>query len=384
MTQTLGAKARTVLARHDERPSIPRAEAWGDPPGPEPVPPELAQLLAEAAPYRAGPVRPWTRTLLRASLWAMVAAGAVGGVVGLSSLGDDPPVVRQAAEDVSVPAPVGGMAELAVEEWLTTTEADAWRLEPLFVEPPALPPARATDGRQLLWSRTVAGEQVTDGYWSVTVRVDLVDVDRVGDEAPADEAPSDGAPGDEAPGDEAPSDGASGDEAPAEGFRTWYVEVGIVGQENGALAALRTPAVMPPPAGLEDGWSSHDEDAVEARTDDALWTTVEDFLRARLAGQGDPDRYVASGVELPAADPALFTELELTELTSLDLGRGALRAQAEIEAVTPDGATQTAAYEVVLQWRGDRLEVLEMWGAPSLAGRPSAPDEAGAENESSS
>lgn len=356
----------------DSLPS-PSVGARKDPGSDDGAPPEgelddtVASLLANASPYPARPVRPLTRLALRLGLWGAVVLGALGGVVGLLFSGgggsSDPEVVPSTQ---GVPAPVGGMAELVVEEWVLATTEDPARVEALFVESPALPSADDTGGREVLGARAVAGEQVDDGYWAVTVAVDLVD--GIG----LEEASTGGADGEA--DDEAGGDGDDAEEAEPDSV-TWYVEVGIVGEEDGALAALRTPAIVPPVAEVAEGWSSRAEEVLEPRVEDLETTTLEDFLRTILVGEGDPTRYVATGVEIAPVDPPPFVDLEITSLTVEERSETVIRAQVYVDATTAAGASQFAAYEVVAEWRGDRLEVLELWGAASLAGRPTDPAE---------
>jgi hypothetical protein len=397
--------------------------------------------LAERSPYPVRPVHPTVSVVLRVGLWAAVSVGATGGVVGLLGVGRGDGEAEGSApvEDPAlVPGQVAGMAELVVGEWLVATEDAEAQIEPLFVEAPTLPSEAAVGDRLVERVTAVGGERVSDGYWAVTVAVDLLDVTPEGvepaptegaastDEAPTDEVPTDEVPAEETPTGEVPIDGASADEALADGAGTgelppgddsglaeslapaeggfpgsgspagdaavagedsvrdgegsgstpdahrtrWFVEVGIVGEPGGSLVALRTPAVVPMASEVAEGWSSRAEEAVEVGPDDPETRTIEDFLRTVLVGRGDPTRYVAEGVEIAAADPLPFSGLQVQSLTVEDLGRRVIRAQAYVEATTQAGATQFAAYEVVAKWRGGRLEVLELWGAASLAERP--------------
>jgi hypothetical protein len=308
--------------------------------------------------YAAQPVRPWMLVASRVGLWGAVVAGALGGVAGcLGASGDDAePVAAAAGPDPAlVPAQVAGVAEGVVEQWLLAEQGDEGRIARLFVEPPDLP--QRLDGREVRQVRTVAGQLVQPGYWAVTVAADLA---RPGEE-PADE-PVEGAPPDE----DEPED------EPEPELFTWYVEVGIVGDPRSGLAALRTPAIMPGPPGVAPGWSSNAQRWESPDEEDELARTVEGFLDALLAGEGDPQAYLAPEVEMAAVEPAPLEQVLLDELAVDELDDGRLRVQARITGVTADEQEQALAYELVIQW-DDRYEVVQLWGASTLAGRPPEP-----------
>ena len=182
-------------------------------------------------PYAVRPVRPVTQLAARVGLWLAVGLGAIGGIAGLLR-----PVPRAATEDVvdatldavnldmglGVPAPVAGTAERAVEAWLEASdEEEKDDLRRLFVERPVLDNVD-TSRITVLELQTVAGERLyRDGYWTVTVAVDLFETTTSGETLPQ---------------------------------TTWYVEVGIVGDVSDGLKALTTPAVVPAPLGVPDRW----------------------------------------------------------------------------------------------------------------------------------
>jgi hypothetical protein len=305
--------------------------------------------------YVADPVRPWMLVASRIGLWGAVCLGALGGLAGFLSGGDgeaEAAAPEAAPDPAVVPAQVASMAELVVEEWLTAERADEDRLVGLFVEPPELP--ERLDGRDIERVRTVAGQLVQPGYWSVTAAVDLVQ--------DIEDPPPDAATGDAATGDE---------DGPEQ--LTWFVEVGIVGDPTTALAALRTPAIMPAPPSVEDGWSSTTQRWESPDGEDELAQTVDGFLNALLAGEGDPGRYLASGVEIAPVDPAPLDAVFVNELAVEELEDGRLRVQARVTGVVTEGQEQPLAYELVARWSDDRYEVLQLWGSSTLAGQP-APD----------
>jgi hypothetical protein len=308
--------------------------------------------------YAAQPVRPWMLVASRVGLWGAVVVGALGGMAGClgGTGGDAEPVAASDGPDPAVvPAQVAGVAEDVVEEWLLAERGDEGRLAGLFVESPELP--TRLGGREVRQVRTVAGQLVQPGYWSVTVVADLA---RPVEPAEPAEDPVEGSPDPE-----------------PEPF-TWYVEVGIVGDPRSGLAALRTPAIMPGPPAVAEGWSSNAQRWESPDEDDELARTVEGFLDALLAGEGDPQRYLAPGVEMAAVDPPPLEAVVLDELAVDELDDGRLRVQARVTGLTAGEEEQPLAYELVIRW-GERYEVLQLWGSSTLAGQPppTTPDAAG-------
>jgi hypothetical protein len=297
--------------------------------------------------YFTRPYRPLAQLAVRVGLWMAVGIGCLGGLAALLVLPHRQAerVVVGAANDqaqgAEVPAPVAGTAELAVDEWLTATEDDRDRLDDLFVEPVALRPADA-DGGQVSVQRltTVAGHAIQDGYWVVTVRAELAE--RVDDAAPS--------------------------------AANWFVEVGVVGDVSGGLAALSTPSVMPAPPRIAAGWQSSRPALHRPSDGDPIVATVEGFLDALLAGQGDPSRYVATGTVIPAASPPPFVDVAIEQIAVEEQDDGDMQVWVDVRATSPAGRDQPASYQLVLAPRADRWEIAVLWGAPSIGRAPSAGD----------
>jgi len=305
--------------------------------------------------YAVRPVRPVAQLAARVGLWTAVGFGCLGGVVGL--VGPAPeeaaPVADQGLDEALVPAPVAGIAELVVAEWLTVTSTDVERLDGLFVERPSL--VTTTRGDLAVEQvTTVAGRRQDEGYWSVTVAAEVV-------ETPETEVPPEG--------EDAGVPDPTGDE-PEPVQSTWFVQVGIVGDVSGGLAALTTPSVMPSLPEVSTDWKPSAGRAMSPSTGDPVATTVEGFLDALLANGGDPGRYIAPGRTVSAADPAPFTDLELVEITVDDLGNGESRVLARILGTTPGGTGLHFSYELILVERDGRWEVGRYSGAPTLLVAP--------------
>jgi hypothetical protein len=177
------------------------------------------------------------------------------------------------------------------------------------------------------------------------------------------------APEGTADGDDAADAGASPDEVePVES--TWFVQVGIVGDVSGGLAALTTPSVMPTIPEVSTDWRPSGGRAVRPSEGDPVATTVAGFLDALLANGGDPARYIAPGRTVEAADPAPFTELELVEITVEQLADGESRVLANVLGTTPGGTGLHFSYELILVERDGRLEVSRFSGAPTVLVAP--------------
>lgn len=317
---------------------------WGGAQPPPAVEAEAELVALDLPPerYAARPVRPIVQLAARVGLWTAVGFGCLGGVLGMvrPPTQDVRAIVEQSGEDATLPAPVAGTAELIVQEWLTATDGDAERLDHLFIRPPSLVSATSGD---LSVSRvvTVAGERRDEGYWAVTVAADVTETVAV--------------------------DPDTGEAETAESV--WYVELAIVGDVAGGLAALTTPAVVPAPPEARTGWRPSTRRPTTAG-DEPLATTVEGFLGALLAGGGDPSRYLAPGREVAAISPAPFETVELLEMAVDDLGDGELRALATVAATTPGGTSTHLGYELVLVERSDRWEVTRFAGAPTILVAP--------------
>jgi hypothetical protein len=329
--------------------------------------------------YDARPARPLAQFAMRAALWTAVAVGCLGGVVGLvrePGGGDGGPVTVTPSIS-SIPGPVADTAKLVVGEWLTATgddEQDAALLA-MFVDPPTL---RGTSGLVSVDRLTaVAGQRMTDGYWSVTVAAQVTETVPVEGSGTTPTGADDAAAGDTtlvAPAADQ-GDGAAdapGDETQAAEIRTatWYLQVGIVGDVTSGLSALTAPAVVPPPPPAPDGWRSTTESFEAATADDPVAKAVGGFLNALLAGDGDPSRYQAAGHEMKAADPAPFTGIELLEMSVLPLEQGKLRVIAWVAGTSQGGARRYYSYELMLAERVDRWEITGFSGAPTLVVQP--------------
>ncbi len=303
------------------------------------------------APYRTQPSRPGTQLIARVALWAAVALGCVGGCVGLARPSADPaPAAAPATISADVPAPVAGTAERVVSAWLSATNEEQVDIGALFVGDVHLTP-RGLDPLIVESVTTVAGREISAGYWSVTVAADVRETPD-----PVDETAVDGADG----GVSSPPTTED-----ADGVTTWYVEVGIVGDVETGLAALTTPGVLPAAPRAPEGWRREDAGLTLAQEDEQ-WATVDGFLRALLTGEGDPARYMAPGRSIATATQPPFVAVEVQVMTMAgnpEDGRVEIWVEADVE--TPGGVRRLVAYAIDMAERQDRWEVVAVSGVPT-------------------
>lgn len=254
----------------------------------------------------------------RLLVWVFVVLGASGGVLALLR-----PAPRRlaplASRNAEAPARVAGFAELAVRRWLNGSAGDA---PPDVVN---VASARGADSRPVVLATSeVAALLVTDGYWAVTVGVEVAQADRE-------------------PG-------------------VWFVEIGVVDTPQGLLAA-GAPAVVPSPLRTGSASPAGRAFAVPA-PGDPIATTAQAFLDALLAGRGDLSRYLAPGTRMTPVTPS-FDSVVVQRLA--EVATTAQRRTLRVDALaTTAGAGLDLGYELTLELRAGRWEVRRMSGAPTL------------------
>lgn len=287
-------------------------------------------------PQRLIPARPQAQVAARIGLWSLVALGAIGGLVGL---------LRPAAEPTggttgdsgpaTVPAEMSGYAELAVTTWVEASgDEDDAAVESMFASNPST--AAGDSGRRRVGAtHTVGARPVGDGddYWAVTVaaRVDEMGGDRRWRSA-----------------------------------GTWYVEIGVV-REDGALVAVGEPALVPAPAKPADEPRPEGGGlGVPSGDDEEMATTVEGFLSALVAGDGDVSRYLAPDVDIAPVTPAPFEQVALQRWSVTELSDTEVRIRLTARGTSARGVPRTVSYELGLKERAGRWEVTSLSGAPTL------------------
>ena len=315
--------------------------------------------------------------VVRTGLWVALALGCVGGAVALlrPAGGSETPAADPAAAGWIVPAPAAGVAEKTVERWLKATDEQRDELVGMFVEPPISAQDADTDGLggtglDVRRVTTVAGKRLQDGYWSVTVAVDLMVA--TGTDATDGGATEAGTTDTTAPTDQSttttdPVTGAPAVEGDtAHESVTWFFELGIVAVDDDRYLALAAPSLVPAPSTGTAAWTvSGDRAAPEPG--DPMADLVQKFLAALLAGGGDPAPYLAPGAEVPDAQGTPpFADLSVVELATKDLGDGQTWVLAHVVATTPEGAHLPLTYDLVVVERVDRWEVVKLSGVPTL------------------
>lgn len=272
------------------------------------------------------PATRWRSWAITAGLWAFVSIGAVGGVVGLTRPQANAATDRLGSEpsDVVPPPEIIGMAEWAVRISVPAAEVQSIGAD---VAAPAERPRSSGGNVRVVSATAVSAHPVGDGYWAITVAAEI-------------------------------------ELGPGQVVR-WYLEVGVIDDPSGSFVAT-DPALVPAPSAPEH----QVEPAGTLRTpdpSDPSVATVASFLRALLSGDPAVSRWTAPDVSIgPAVAPDTFVDVRVSRAAIAEVDAGTRRVRVEIVATTAMKATVALAYEVTLASRGDRWEVTEMSGAPTL------------------
>jgi hypothetical protein len=285
-------------------------------------------------PQRTIPTRPNAQIAARVGLWFLVALGAFGGCVGLLRPSSPAPTgtAADAAADV-VPADTAGFAQLAVTTWVQASgEEDEDALDELFAVNPSTNGSDAGRRRVSGSTYVVGARLVDDGYWAVTVATPV-------QEMVAERWESGG---------------------------TWYLEVGIAETTEGLIAVTEPALVSAPAEPEEPPRPAGGGLGVPSVDDEDMATTVEGFLNALVAGDGDVSRYLAPDIVITPVTPAPFAEISLQRWGLTQLSEGRVRARVEARAQSANGVPRTVSYELGLAERAGRWEVTSLSGAPAL------------------
>ena len=127
--------------------------------------PSMAAPSASTARWAKAPLSPWRLAPL--VLWALVLAGAAGGVLALGRDGGASASATTPGQTVSSAGPAG-WAQLYVRAFLAAGEANEGQLEAFFPSAPPLLDVRA-DSLRAAWTLTMGATPVAPGYWTVVV-----------------------------------------------------------------------------------------------------------------------------------------------------------------------------------------------------------------------
>jgi hypothetical protein len=273
-------------------------------------------------------------TMVRATaacLWVLVVLGAVSGVAALARPG--PRSASAAPPTAASPVAASGWAELYVSAWLAAGDGDEDQLRPFFPEVPSLTGVRS-GGLWAARTAAVAAAETAPGYWSVTVAADVMAADEAGGWTPAG---------------------------------TRYYRVAVASTPSGAaLVSTGLPAQVAAPA-LARSPRLVFQSAGQVPVD--LGDSVERFVAAYVAGDGELARYVAPGSPLRPVRPAPYAKVEISSV-ALDgpvvPGRP-VRVLASVRATDPAGRVAFLSYPLALAARDGRWEVTELLAVPPLA-----------------
>jgi hypothetical protein len=208
----------------------------------------------------------------------------------------------------------------------------------------------------------LSGSEIGPGYWVVTLAAE------VREPPPADD--SGGAAGEA--GEAGAGSGAGGtgegeadDAATSGGAETWYLELGVVGDPEDALAAVTAPAVLPSGPPVPEGWEI-ESSLTRLDDDDPVVLTIDGFLQAMLADGGDPGRYLAPGLDLDPPSSPLFAEVAVDTVEVTEIDAATIRAHVWVTGTTAAGTPHRLRYQLTLGLRDDRWEVAGLSGAPAV------------------
>ncbi|MEU6621950.1 conjugal transfer protein [Streptomyces litmocidini] len=297
---------------------------------------------------RVTPLRGRRAFLVRAGVWAALAAGPAALLVALdrpalapvkSAVAARPAAVQQTA-DRAGDSGAAGFAETVLGVWLesgTATESSEEMAQLRLLAPGVQSPRWGRRPVAVVQVAAVRTERRGTGSWAVTVAARLADAVA-------------GVP-----------EGQS-----ARGLRFFTVPVTKTGSGDGRAYAAGAPMeAAGPQAGREPA------SPYTARVEDTtLADTVDGFLSAFLSADGAVERYLAPGTALPRPEPR-FTAVETLQILSQGRSAGAgqdgatARVRAEVTATDAAGRSWPMAYALTLTARDGRWEVASLGTGPA-------------------
>lgn len=288
-------------------------------------------------------------------LWTALLTGPTALLLALSGvLGSAPPVSAPAApaiDRVGEQAVVAEFAGRLVTLWLTSVRGQEAQLDPLLRGVQVSLP-------QVAWSAgpiTVADQRrLPDGTWMVVMAATV---------GPAGASPPAG------------TAGAAG--------VVRYFQVPVHLDAGGPVAlALPAPVAAPGVAAQPPRLDYR----YRATQDDPVAVSVQQFLAALLAGDGDVTRYLSPGTTISPVTPAPYTSVTVTDIaTDLELIAGAaapadgtqLRALITATAIGDPEQQASVQYPLTLTVRGGRWEITTIDATPALQPVPASPAASG-------
>ncbi|MFJ6438233.1 conjugal transfer protein [Streptomyces sp. NPDC091416] len=283
--------------------------------------------------------------LARAGTWVLIASGPLIGVMAL--LGSSAPAqsAAKAAPAVKAGASTGaaGFAQLFVGAYLESGEGTEKNLAPYYSGSVSL--THPTGTRSALRTQAMDAREVSPGYWSVTIAVNVAAKSKKGGYT----------------------------DAGVQYFRVAVQSTGADG--SSAYTAVSLPAQVAAPAALKPGDLGYPTSRGTGSSDPAS-DTAASFLKAYVAGQGELDRYTSPGVRLSPVVPTPYTSIKLTSVqdnSEDDAGTKVpgdgvrRRLLVSVDATDADGNTFPLTYALGLTARAGRWEVSSLDDAPATA-----------------
>lgn len=152
-----------------------------------------------------------------------------------------------------------------------------------------------------------------------------------------------------------------------------YFQVPISWQ-SGALVAQALPAPVPAPAIAEDPETAY---ADSAALQDPLASSIAEFFKAFLTGNGDVTRYITPDAPIRAVTPAPYAEVEIDEVQTdrdlTDVDQNAPADGERLRVLVTAAGTSAAQQSISLQYsltvtaRANRWEVTSIDPGPLLS-----------------
>jgi hypothetical protein len=290
--------------------------------------------------------------LARLGAWALIASGPVIGVLALlssSAPAQSAPKPQAAVKPTAATGPAG-FAQLFVGSYLEAGEGTEKNLAPYYSGSIALTHPAGT--RSALRTQVMDAREVSSGYWSVTVAVNVAAKSKKGGYT----------------------------DAGVQYFRVAVQSTGSTADATSGYTAVSLPAQVAAPRSLKPGDLGYPTSRGSGTADPAS-DTAASFLKAYVAGQGELDRYTAPGVHISPVTPTPYSSIKLTAVQddspdSADNkvpGDGVRRRLlVSVDATDADGNTFPLTYALSLAARAGRWEISSLDDAPATAAQSKA------------
>ncbi|MFJ8752301.1 conjugal transfer protein [Streptomyces sp. NPDC102441] len=283
--------------------------------------------------------------LARVATWALIASGPLIGVMAL--LGSSAPAqsAPKSAPAVQSSASTGpaGFAQLFVGAYLEAGEGSEKNLAPYYSGSIALTHPAGT--RSALRTQVMQAHEVSSGYWSVTVAVNVAAKSKKGGYSDA-------------------------------GVQYFRVAVQSTGSGDATgYTAVSLPAQVAAPTSLKPGDLGYPTSRGGGASDPAS-DTAASFLKAYVAGQGELDRYTSPGVRISPVVPTPYASIKVTGVqddssdsasTKVPGDGERRRLLVSVDATDADGNSFPLTYALGLTSRAGRWEVSSLDDAPATA-----------------